>query len=111
MRRFGSALSFIVMLLLVVQTPLIAEKKKRSRSRAVKKSVKGDYVIEKRSDGTTVKYKKKTTYEFEGADIEGLFKKPSGAYISNIKGVKGRTIIRIRKNFDSEVIDSARLLR
>lgn len=71
----------------------------------------GDYVIEKRSDGTTVKYKKKEAYDFEGADVEGLFKKPSGSYISNIQGVKGRTIIRIRKNFDAEVVDSTRALR
>lgn len=80
------------------------------KSKSTKRRSKGDYVIEKRSDGTTVKYKKKNTYDFEGADIEGLFKRPSGSYISNIQGVKGRTIIRIRKNFDAEVADSARIL-
>jgi hypothetical protein len=71
----------------------------------------GDYVVEKRSDGTTVKYKKKSSYDFEGASIEGLYNKPSGSYISNIKDVKGKSIIRVRENFDNEVIDSARSLK
>ena len=71
----------------------------------------GGFVIEKRSDGSTVKYKKKTTYDFEGANIDGLYNKPSGSYISNIKDVKGKSIIRIRENFDAEVVDSARLLK
>jgi hypothetical protein len=71
----------------------------------------GDFVIEKRSDGSTVKYKKKTSYDFEGANVEGIYNKPSGSYISNIKDVKARSIIRIRENFDSEVIDSARSVK
>lgn len=70
-----------------------------------------DFVTEKRSDGTTVKYKKKSTYDFEGASIDGLYNKPSGSYISNIKDVKGKSIFRIRENFDAEVGDSARLLK
>lgn len=76
-----------------------------------KKEESGDFVIEKKSDGTTIKYKKKTTYDFEGDTIDGLHNKPSGSYISNIKDVKGRSIIRIRENFDAEVTDSARLLK
>lgn len=71
----------------------------------------GDMVTEKRSDGTTVKYKKKTSYDFEGASIDGLYNKPSGSYISNIKDVKGRSIVRIRENFDAEVMDSSRQLK
>ncbi|MEZ4749516.1 MAG: hypothetical protein R3B54_02475 [Bdellovibrionota bacterium] len=100
-RKFG--LSILVLSSLL--TPFVFAEKGKTKSRRSK----GDYVIEKRSDGTTVKYKKKNTYDFEGADIEGLFKRPSGSYISNIQGVKGRTIIRIRKNFDAEVVDSARI--
>lgn len=71
----------------------------------------GDFVTEKRSDGTTVKYKKKASYDFEGANIDGMYNKPSGSYISNIKDVKARSIIRIRENFDPEVIDSSRLVK
>ena len=74
-------------------------------------SEEAGYVVEKRSDGTTVKYKKKTTYDFEGASIDGIYNKPSGAYVSNIKDVKGRSVIHVRENFDTEVVDSARLLQ
>lgn len=75
------------------------------------KSEQGDFVVEKRSDGSTVKYKKKTTYDFEGSSIDGVYNKPSGSYISNIKDVKAKSIIRIRENFDAEVIDSARQMK
>ncbi len=68
------------------------------------------YTTEKR-DGKVYKYKKKATYDFEGASIDGVYNKPSGSYISNIKDVKGRSIIRIRENFDAEVIDSSRLVK
>ena len=89
-------------------TPRLAPKGSES---APGKREEGDFVIEKRSDGSTVKYKKKTQYDFEGANIDGLYNKPSGSYISNIKDVKGRSIIRIRENFDAEVNDSVRLLK
>lgn len=68
------------------------------------------FVTEKHGN-TTVKYKKKTQYDFEGANIDGLYNKPSGSYISNIKDVKARSIIHIRENFDNEVIDSSRLMK
>ena len=70
----------------------------------------GDYVIEKKGN-TTIKYKKKTQYDFEGASIDGVYNKPSGSYISNIKDVKAKSIIKIRENFDAEVIDSSRLVK
>lgn len=75
------------------------------------KRSEGDFIIEKRGDGSTVKYKKKTAYDFEGANIDGMYNKPSGSYISNIKDVKAKSIIRIRENFDAEVVDSQRLLK
>jgi hypothetical protein len=68
----------------------------------------GNYVTEKRSDGSTVKYKKKTSYDFEGLGVEAMADKPTGAYISNIKDVKAKTLIQIRKDFDAEVNESAR---
>lgn len=84
---------------------------KASSTSPVGKREEGDFILEKRPDGTTVKYKKKTTYDFEGANIDGLYNKPSGSYISNIKDVKGKSIIRIRENFDAEVLDSSRLIK
>lgn len=104
---------FCITALLVNSAFAVKAKKSPSvnASRPVGKTEEGDYVIEKRSDGTVVKYKKKTSYDFEGTGIEGLYNKPSGAYISNIKQVKGKSIIRMRENFDAEVIDSSRLLK
>ncbi len=71
----------------------------------------GDYVTEKRSDGTIIKYKKKNTYDFEGLGVDGIHNKPSGSYVSNIKDVKARSIIRMRENFDAEVLDSPRQMK
>jgi hypothetical protein len=111
-------LKSLVIIALMVSTSLVADDKK-TKTDAGKSTPgtssgheeTGDFVTEKRSDGTTVKYKKKTTYDFEGSNIEGLYNKPSGSYISNIKDVKGKSILRIRENFDAEVIDSSRSLR
>lgn len=75
------------------------------------KKEEGDFVIEKRKDGSTVKYKKKNVYDFEGAEVQGLYKRPSGSFISTMKDVKGRSIIRMRENFDHEVVDSVRMLK
>jgi len=75
-----------------------------------KKEESGGFVTEKRG-GKTIKYKKKTTYDFEGASIDGMYNKPSGSYISNIKDVKAKSILRIRENFDAEVIDTARSVK
>ncbi len=117
MRNLASA--FIVLLLVCE----MSHAKAKSNSNAEKKTVtvtsgspqgkreEGDFVIEKRNDGSTVKYKKKTSYDFEGSSIEGIYNKPSGAYISNIKDVRGKSVIKIRENFDSEVADSSRLVK
>ncbi len=87
-----------------------ADDEKKEKKVAPSTKEEGGYVTEKRGD-TTIKYKKKTSYDFEGANIEGLYNKPSGSYISNIKDVKGKSILRIREIFDAEVIDSSRQLR
>lgn len=78
-----------------------------SRSSGGGEELGADYVTEKRGD-TTVKYKKKTTYDFEGLGVEAMADKPTGAYISNIKDVRARSLIQIRKDFDAEVNETAR---
>ena len=103
---------FVLSILLFASSVSLAEKKKSAPKKVQPSSrVEGDYVIEQRGDGTKVKYKKKTQYDFEGANVEGIYNKPSGSYISNIKDVKARSIIRVRENFDSEVVDSARSVK
>jgi hypothetical protein len=118
MKAVTLSLSIVLVVALNFQGTALAKGKKsvphvapKESSAPAGKREEGDFVVEKRSDGTTVKYKKKTTYDFEGASIEGLYNKPSGSYISNIKDVKGKSIIRVRENFDAEVMDSARLIK
>lgn len=98
---------WMIVLLVCLSPSVFAQEEKAS---APGRREEGDYVIEKRG-GKTIKYKKKTQYDFEGASIDGLYNKPSGSYISNIKDVKAKSILRIRENFDSEVIDSSRLMK
>ncbi len=105
MKAQGIVVSLMLLLAFVAVPSLSDDKKAPAGS-----NESGDFVIEKRGN-TTIKYKKKTTYDFEGASIDGVYNKPSGSYISNIKDVKAKSIIRIRENFDAEVIDSARQIK
>ena len=68
------------------------------------------FTTQKQGD-KTIKFKSKASYDFEGASIDGVYNKPAGSYISNIKDVKARSIIKVRENFDAEVLDSARHVR
>ena len=111
MRKVREILFLIVTLIAgLALTSWAADRQPDEKKAEVKSKEEGGFVIEKRGD-TTIKYKKKTTYDFEGATIEGIHNKPSGAYISNIKDIKGKSVLKIRENFDSEVIDSARLVK
>jgi hypothetical protein len=94
----------LILLILVVAFFAIAENNPPSQKE------EGGFVVEKK-EGKTIKYKKKATYDFEGSSIDGMYNKPSGSYISNIKDVKARSIIKMRENFDAEVIDSQRYLK
>ncbi len=116
--RFCASITLALVMAVFVSTEswgksagTVAPTRAPSKSSAPSRREEGDFVIEKRGDGSTVKYKKKTTYDFEGSNIDGLYNKPSGSYISNIKDVKARSIIRIRENFDNEVLDSARSVK
>lgn len=103
--------AFGIALPAIAKKPIPKVPPKGSAPVKVGKSEEGDFVIEQKADGSKVKYKKKTTYDFEGANIDGMYNKPSGSYISNIKDVKAKSIIRVRENFDAEVVDSERLLK
>lgn len=109
--RTAPILFFGFLFSIVGATPSLAQKKEPAAAPPAAAMEGGDFVTEKRSDGTTVKYKKTTKYDFEGDNIDGNYNKPSGSYISNIKDVKAKSIIRIRENFDAEVIDSSRLMK
>ena len=92
--RFRTLCFLFVIVGLLGSVPLKAESKKKIPKAPPAPSTAGsdaDFVIEKRG-GETIKYKKKTTYDFDGASIDGVYNKPSGSYISNIKDVKAKSI-------------------
>lgn len=100
----------LCLIALVLAVGAYADDEEEKPSPKGSKREEGGFIIEKRG-GKTFKYKKKTTYDFDGANIDGMYNKPSGSYISNIKDVRARSILRIRENFDSEVLDSSRQLK
>ena len=115
-KKVGILQGIMVVWLGAIFLPLVARAADAKKADPLLKAEVGDndtsgFTTEKRKDGTTIKYKKKATYDFEGTNVEGLYNKPSGSYISNIKDVKAKTIMRIRKNFDAEVIDSSRMVK
>ena len=61
------------------------------------------YVEEKEP---TVIYKKKTEIDFEGVEIEGQFKKPTGAMVSEHKSAIFNSLIQIREEWNQEMMNS-----
>lgn len=53
-----------------------------------------------------VVYKKKTTFNFEDDTIDGDLNRPDGAYVESRKRVRHSNLIRIRENFDHEIMNS-----
>jgi hypothetical protein len=54
----------------------------------------------------TVKYERKTVINFEDDTIQGDLTRPDGEYLDARKKVEHSNLIRIRKNFRSEVLES-----
>ena len=63
--------------------------------------------VTKKTKSGTVKYKKKTVYEFSGSSLEGKLKSPSGSLINTRKKVKLNRLIELRTDFDDSVEDSS----
>ena len=51
-------------------------------------------------------YKKKTTINFEDDTIDGDLTRPDGAYVESRKRVRHSNLIKIRENFDHEIMNS-----
>ena len=58
---------------------------------------------EKKTKGGTIRYKKRTEYEFQGLELEGKLKSPSGALVSPRRKVRPDSLIKLRTDFDNEV--------
>jgi hypothetical protein len=57
-------------------------------------------------DEANVIYQKKTTISFDDDTIDGDLTRPDGAYVESRKRVRHSNLIRIRENFDHEIMNS-----
>ncbi len=57
-------------------------------------------------DEEGVIYKKKTVVSFDDDTIDGDLTRPDGAYVESRKRVRHSNLIKIRENFDSEILNS-----
>ena len=53
-----------------------------------------------------VLYKAKTEISFEGVDVEGEIKKPTGSYLLERRKAKFSSLIKFRTDFDKEMLRS-----
>ncbi len=53
-----------------------------------------------------VLYKAKTEISFEGVDVEGEIKKPTGSYLLEQRKAKFSSLIKFRTDFDKEMLRS-----
>jgi hypothetical protein len=58
-------------------------------------------------DAPSVKYKKKTVYDFDDDVVEGELMRPDGEYIDTRRKAKHSSLIKIRENFIPEMLKSA----
>ena len=67
------------------------------------------YAATASAQGTSpsVKYKKKTVYDFDDDVVEGELQRPDGEYIDTRRKAKHSSLIKIRENFIPEMLKSA----
>lgn len=56
--------------------------------------------------GDRVVYKQKTIIDFSDVTIQGELKKPDGSYISSRKEAQFGRLIKVRENFEPELLKS-----
>lgn len=67
----------------------------------------GTDIASAQGQGPSVKYKKKTVYDFDDDVVEGELQRPDGEYIDSRRKAKHSTLIKIRENFIPEMLKSA----
>ena len=58
-----------------------------------------------------IQYKKKTEIDFEDVKVEGTLKRPHGSYILDKRGSSFNPLIKLKENWDQEMIDSVNQVR
>jgi hypothetical protein len=62
-------------------------------------------------EDTQIRYRARTEIDFEGVEVEGSLIRPSGSLILERKKGSFNPLIRLREEFNEEIIDSSRLIR
>jgi len=62
-------------------------------------------------DDTNVRYKKKTEIDFEDVTVEGALKVPHGSYLLEKRQSRFNPLIRLKENFNKEILDSVQQVR
>ena len=62
-------------------------------------------------DSANVRYKKRTEIDFEDVAVDGELKKPHGAYLLDKRQSSFNPLIRLKENFNEEMIDSVNQIR
>ena len=58
-----------------------------------------------------VRYKKKTEIDFEDVSVDGELKKPHGAYLLDKRQSSFNPLIRLKENFNEEMVNSVNQVR
>jgi len=62
-------------------------------------------------DSANVRYKKKTEIDFEDVSVDGELKKPHGAYLLDKRQSSFNPLIRLKEDFNEEMVDSVNQIR
>ena len=63
------------------------------------------------SEDTQIRYRARTEIDFEGVDVVGSLVRPQGSLILDRKKGAFNPLIRLREEFNEEIINSSRLIR
>jgi len=71
-------------------------------------TVSGSAFAQEETDdsGRAIRYKERTEIDFEGVDVSGELVKPSGTLLLDVKRGQFNPLIRLRENFNDEMIQS-----
>ena len=58
-----------------------------------------------------VRYKKRTEIDFEDVSVDGELKKPHGAYLLDKRQSSFNPLIRLKENFNEEMVNSVNQVR
>jgi len=62
-------------------------------------------------DEDSVRYKKKTEIDFEDVSVDGELKKPHGAYLLDKRQSSFNPLIKLKTEFNQEMIESVNQIR